>query len=79
MAPTNSQINAAKDELAKDRREYFCIECGRPRSKNYCPWNAKHPKQIPHRVVPRKVLHPDSQLAIFLSNPNGADTKHVFK
>lgn len=79
MAFTNSQIAAAKDELDKDKRQYFCVECGRPRTNMYCPWNSQHPTEFKHVVMSRKFIGTDHQITFFLSNNKSEHTKHVFK
>lgn len=72
-------IRLAADELRKDSRPYFCLECGRPRTRNYCPWNAKHPEAPEHKVYARNRISTDSQLHYFIKNKEDRRTRHVFK
>lgn len=72
-------IRLAAEELRKDVREYFCLECGRPRMRNYCPWNNKHPEAPEHSVLARRSISTDSQIHYFIKNKEARGTKHVFK
>jgi len=72
-------IKRAAEELKKDRRSYFCIDCGRPRYKNYCPWNSAHPEEPDHHVTERGRVSMSTQVHYFLKHQEERDTKHVFR
>lgn len=72
-------IRLAAEELNKDKRTYFCIECGRPRVKKYCPWNAKHPEDPDHHVTDRRHVSQSTQIHYFIKNKEARSTRHVFK
>lgn len=65
--------------LRSDHRSYFCINCGRPRTRNYCPWNAKHPDLPEHRVFERRAISLDTQIYYFIKNKEARDTKNLFR
>jgi hypothetical protein len=59
------QIEYAKNELRDDRRIWWCLLCGRPRAKNYCPVNARS-KTRRHKVVSRVSIPFDKQVEYYL-------------
>lgn len=59
------EILIAQEVLQGNRMLYWCILCGRPRRKNYCPVAARTGKAR-HNVVLRSTISPNDQLASYL-------------